>query len=60
MMTRQHFELIASVLRDYRGSLTTVEMTLDLDRLTRDFADALYSTNQRFDRERFYRASGVK
>jgi hypothetical protein len=62
-MTRQHFQLIADVIREIPSPATTWPVTLtDKQReyLARCFADELYATNGRFDRGRFMRACGVE
>lgn len=54
-MTRQHFELIARVIRDvHRGS------PMDDVALVAEFSRALAATNGRFDRGRFERACGLE
>jgi hypothetical protein len=49
--SRQHFEMIARVLRE-----TEVDEQAR-ERLTEAFASELYATNPRFDRQRFIRRS---
>jgi hypothetical protein len=58
-MTRKDFELIADVISAVR---TETDGTVDgiLDNLTHKFADVLYGTNPRFNRDRFERAAGVR
>lgn len=51
-MTRRDFQLIAGVLAETRN----IEAT-SRELYARAFADALVSTNERFDRERFLRAA---
>lgn len=54
-MTRKDFELIARIVkahRKYEGDAT-------VDQLARDMADALRTTNQQFNRDKFLRACGV-
>ena len=62
-MTRQHFELIAEVLRDVRpwtpGLLSLVTPDEFISSIAETFADALADTNPRFNRERFLEAAGV-
>ena len=55
-MTRKDFELIAETIRNL--SVTTDPLLADAIRSTvaDQFADALASTNPRFDRGRFIRA----
>lgn len=53
-MTRQHFELIARVLREAPVDIVGWHI------LVQRFADELAAENPRFDRERFLRACGVK
>lgn len=53
-MTRRDYELIARVLARARGPGGLYSE--DVDTLARDMADALASTNPRFDRERFLAA----
>lgn len=57
MLTRQHFELIAWVLKRYAEDRNDGRMPCGL---AEAFADALGSTNGRFDRGRFLRACEVK
>jgi len=68
LMTRQHYELIAHVLKSARASegrnqyasrtnkVKSAARLAALESLTRDFSSELASTNGRFDRERFERA----
>jgi hypothetical protein len=62
-MTRQHFQLIAGVIRNVPSAATAWPVTItDKQReyVARAFADELYATNGRFDRARFMRACGVE
>jgi hypothetical protein len=62
-MSRQHFELIARVLREtprFRGEPFGEAVAEYRDDLARAFAAELRATNPRFDRERFLRACGVE
>jgi hypothetical protein len=55
-MTRQHFELVARVIRDvleHRGD------PMDGTALVAEFSRALAATNGRFDHGRFERACGL-
>jgi len=61
MYTRQHFELIADVIRQTRADLRFEygpETPDILDRLSQEFADRLTLENPRFERERFLAAAG--
>ena len=53
-MTRQHFQLIAAVLRENHDWPRVGHS------LAHEFADELAATNTRFDRARFLRACGVE
>ena len=55
-MTRAHFELIALVLSEAHDQSDGIARIL-IAALVEDFADALYSTNARFDRGRFVRVA---
>ena len=52
-MTRMHYVFIASILSDLGADLNVA----DLRTIVFRFANALGSTNPRFDRDRFVRAS---
>ena len=54
-LTRQHFELIASVLADAKTESGTVDHASLVDRFARELA----TTNRAFDLERFRRAAGA-
>jgi hypothetical protein len=56
-MTRQDFELIARVIKAQRKPHNDTDT---LDRITREFAEALGDTNPRFDSQRFVEACEVK
>lgn len=59
-MTKKDFELIAGVLRDTEAITLKSHWDAvwkDRDRLAEAFADALATTNPRFDRERFIAAA---
>jgi hypothetical protein len=51
-MTKRDFELIAAVLANLP------EMRVDPDTVAEEFADALATTNPRFDRTKFLTACG--
>jgi hypothetical protein len=53
-MTRKDYELIAEVL----ASLSA-DTRYEIDEVAEAFADRLAETNERFDKVRFLRASGV-
>jgi hypothetical protein len=59
MLTRQHFEIVAKILRD-NATLTNrvVEggQTVECDRLVSAFADHFKKVNPNFKHERFYDA----
>jgi hypothetical protein len=62
-MTRQHFCLIADVIKRVPSSDTAWPVTFTAKQreyIARCFADELYATNGRFDRDRFMRACGVE
>lgn len=56
-MSKKHFELIASVLREYneRPGVTDAERDM-LEELAKTFATELRAENSRFDRSRFLAA----
>jgi hypothetical protein len=56
-MQKRHFELIARILADAR--ITSPDAIEAIDAIAWQFADALRSTNPRFDSARFARACGV-
>jgi hypothetical protein len=62
-LTTPHFELIASALDRARAGCGTdfaADREIDaIDRTARNLADALATTNPRFDRARFLAACGV-
>jgi hypothetical protein len=53
-MTRRHFELIAAAIRDQREHFTSNRAHA---RFAAAMADALATTNPRFDKARFVRAA---
>jgi hypothetical protein len=55
-LTRQHFQLIADVVKDSIGYSTPDSRNV----LAREFANKLASTNPNFDRARFLVACGVE
>ena len=58
-MTRKDFELIAGVINAYAPESINEGFTV-LQLLAEDLADALAGTNDRFNRETFLTACGVK
>jgi hypothetical protein len=62
-MTRQHFNMIADVIRTTEltaGHGEHASCEIAREQMARAMADALYATNGRFDRGRFMRACGVE
>jgi len=61
-MTRQHFELIAGVLREELAKHDYVSSARDVLRLSlpQRFADALATTNRNFNHDRFIAAATRK
>ena len=58
-MTRKDYELIAETIRVAKISWKGNNNGL-VDDISRDLADALATTNPRFNRDRFLTACGVK
>lgn len=54
-MSRQHFQLIADILKDYRETYAIPDE--DARELAKVFASTLQSTNAQFDRDRFLTAA---
>lgn len=54
-MSKQHFQLIADVLRDYRETYAISDE--DARELAKTFASTLQATNTKFNRERFLTAA---
>ncbi len=53
-MTRQHFELIAAVLRDSKpGPAQSDDRLAQWELMVKEFTEALARTNPGFDRDRF-------
>lgn len=59
-MTRKDYVLIAAALKQAHDVSTIADRAYGVERAAIMLADALASTNPRFDRERFLKASGVK
>ncbi len=60
-MTRQHFQLIADVLRKTQEDNTPSGMTNELcSQIASTFANELAKTNPGFKRDRFLKACGVE
>ena len=57
-MTRKDFQLIADVINEFPRLDYGVESVIE--ELAEELADALAGTNERFDREKFLAACGVK
>jgi hypothetical protein len=58
-MTRQHFQMIADVLKDAGQHNSCIDRTAH-EAIAREFAVRLMATNPRFDRARFLKACGVE
>ena len=60
-MTRKDFQLIADVMARLSADFTNGgEDTVSLSLVAEELADALAGTNDRFNREMFLKACGVK
>lgn len=55
-MTKRDFELIAKVLNEYADDAGVV---IERDAIAYKLAEALATTNERFDKARFLKACGV-
>lgn len=62
MMTKQHFEAIAGILKPYNSedSVSLPREREYAEKITLDIADYLESENERFSRMRFFLACGLK
>jgi len=58
-MTRKDYILIAAALANERTPFMVEHHKYALDNIALTLADALATTNPRFDRERFLKACGV-
>lgn len=62
-MTKQHFEMIAGLIRQQLAQIPDTEDSearAALYRFARDFAREAYLTNHRFDAKRFLAACGLR
>jgi hypothetical protein len=59
-MTKQHFELIARILDEFKERTSADEVSADIHAyLAENFATELAGTNPNFNRDRFLKAAGV-
>lgn len=59
-MSRQHFQLIADVLKSERSECRTEQDIAIVEDLAESFACELARTNPRFNRTRFLKACGLE
>jgi hypothetical protein len=56
-MTRKHFERIAQILKDHRYAIAeAASAPTHYDNLVSELADLCGEMNERFDRDRFFKA----
>lgn len=58
-MTRKDYELIAKVLKEAREDSKSGEEKLRVRLIAAKLADEFSDRNERFDRNRFFKASGI-